>query len=56
MTDRPLILYHADREAKYTAGPRLPAKEQSSLFRDHACSGCRDGERPCREGHPHRCG
>lgn len=25
-------------------------------FRDHACAGCRDGQRPCREGAPNLCG
>jgi hypothetical protein len=25
------------------------------MFRDHNCSGCASGERPCREGNPSRC-
>ena len=27
----------------------------TGIFRDHRCWKCEDGERPCAQGHPHRC-
>lgn len=56
MTDRPYVRHHTDREARYVHGPRLPAREQLAIFDGYTCSGCRDGEKPCREGAPNRCG
>jgi hypothetical protein len=33
----------------------IPANQQSTIFRDHNCWKCRNGEKPCAQGHPHRC-
>ena len=33
----------------------IPANQQSAIFRDHNCWKCRDGTKPCAQGHPHRC-
>jgi hypothetical protein len=51
----PVTIQHTDREAKYVHGPRLPAAVQANRFEDHSCWGCRDGQKPCQNGHPNRC-
>ena len=33
----------------------VKANTLTSMFRDHACWACRNGELPCREKHPRNC-
>jgi hypothetical protein len=34
---------------------REPDPTKSGIFRDHNCWRCKDGEKPCAQGHPNRC-
>lgn len=34
---------------------QIPANQQSTIFRDHRCWKCKDGTKPCAQGHPNRC-
>lgn len=35
--------------------PRDPDPSRTGIFRDHNCSYCSDGAKPCRQGSPNRC-
>lgn len=35
--------------------PRDPDHSRKGIFVYHNCAYCRDGELPCKQGHPNRC-
>jgi len=35
--------------------PRDPDPSRSGIFRDHNCSYCKNGEKPCVQGNPLQC-
>lgn len=39
-----------------SADPFVSPKHKGTIFYNHHCSVCNDGERPCREGRPGLCG
>lgn len=38
-----------------TPDPRDPDPSRSGIFRDHNCSYCKSGEKPCVQGNPSQC-
>jgi hypothetical protein len=58
--DKPLGLSDACAPGEPT-DPRDPRPDhemvgRAAIFRDHNCSRCRSGERPCVNGNPNQCG
>jgi len=44
-----------ENDAMADTDPRAPDYSRPGIFATHNCSGCSNGEKPCRNGSPNRC-
>lgn len=48
-------IIETDRELTAAEIDHFDLRPWSTIFRDHRCSKCHDGEKPCAQGSPNRC-